>query len=910
MMNKRTLLACLLVLSASICIFTDQAQAAPADIPQEEITSLQQKFAEINSQKSTAKKRRSCKSIVRKGNSLIDGAPTAPNRFEILSIMLQSQKLLLGMDNSERNRESLFEICGRLAKAPNTYASLRLDAELLFSTMKLDAKGAGKEERVEALTALVARYRDTPTEAKCLMIASMIARKIESRELEQDIVTMMTERFATDPTVIKFRLRNLGFGRTDVPFSGNFKRADGATLSFPVDQLGHASVVVFWSKQMPGYQEELKKIHEKAIVYADRLSVFSFNADELPDAGEKQLRSLGLDWTAVHLPDGKKSRLFRIFGDTKPFGYLLNPHGYTLLMSRLAKHGNVHGNLIDAQTAVMVSDKLMPHARSTAQLQSVFAGDFLVIDSGKNPARTADSVPQEQLDAIQACFTPAPMRYRLSPAQALAGYTKAENLCRETISQSPKAPDLWRVRNQRIIALLGMWKTAIEPKHLDAAVAEARTTLATTLPKGADVVPQFCLTISALRQDGVDAKSTLAAFIKATGGDDAPATAYACASILALDAHSRDLHQQYRQKLLTMHAEDDATLWPVVSFLRERYHRFSILRALDIRRSRKESRGNVINHGWSTSTTPFPASELKTLDGGALNLPKDTEGKLTLILFIEPPADPAAEIPLEMTGKPAEGKKREIQGTIRYASQLANDHIYKDLNVVVAFLSDDTDRIKALAKTHKWTCQLAMVPGGLNNPLVRQLGILSADHIANVFLLRRDGTIAWQTTGLRQKFEFSHRFSAFLGMTVHIEQCDIALAYKALEQGDYKKAAHLFAGPFPKKRDERFRWTAPRFHGRALANMKLKQWDAALEDIDKALADHDPKRFRHDEDHPCGPRVEMLTLRAITLENLGRTTEAVAARKLATPSPTPYRTSIYTEFHGKLKELRLKAGNP
>ena len=54
----------------------------------------------------------------------------------------------------------------------------------------------------------------------------------------------------------------------------------------------------------------------------------------------------------------------------------------------------------------------------------------------------------------------------------------------------------------------------------------------------------------------------------------------------------------------------------------------------------------------------------------------------------------------------------------------------------------------------------------------------------------------------------------------------------------------------------------------------------------------------------------MLTLRAIILENLGRTTEATAAQKLIPPKPTPYGTSIYSEFHGKLKELRVKAENP
>ncbi len=898
--SSRSLLACLLIVFA--CIFTDPAQAAPADIPEAEITALQQELTEIKTQNSAAKKRRSCKSIVRKGNSLIEASPTAPNRFEIFGVMFQSQKLLLGMDNTDRSRESFFEVCGKLAQAPDSYADLRLEADLLLSNMKLDTKNAAKQERVEALTALIARYRDTSAEARCLMIASMIARKIESRELEQDIVTMMTERFASNADVVQFRLNNLGFGRADVPFTGNFKRADGATLSFPIDQQGHASIVVFWSNQMPGYQEELKEISEEITAYADRLSVFSFNIDELPDAGEKQLRALGLNWTAVHLPGGENSRLARIFAISKPIGYLVNPHGHTLLMSSLAKHGRGHG----AQKVALVSDQLVPHARIMAQLQSLFIGDFLALGLSNPPTSAAGSIPQEKLDTIQACFTAAPMRYRLSPAQALSDYTKAEKLSREAVSQFPKAPNLWQVRNTRIIALLGMWKTAIESKHLDAAVDEAKITLASNPPEGANIAARFCLAKSALRTEDSNTESILADFINATGGDDAPATAYACASILALEAHSRGLHKQYREKTLAMHNENDATLWPVATFLRDRFYQFNLLHATDQRRERKDSRSNIINHGWSTSTTPFPASELKTLDGGNLILPRDTEGKLTLVIFVEPPADPTSEIPLEITGKPAEGKTREVQGAVRFASHLADQHIHKDVKLVVAFLSDDTGRIKALAKEHAWTCQVAMVPGGLKNPLIRQLGILSADHIANIFLLRRDGTIAWNTTGLKHQFAFSHGFSAFLGMTVQIELCDIALAYKALEEGESKKAADLFAGPFPKKKDERFGWTAPRFHGRALANMKLEQWDSALEDIDQAIANHDPKSFRHDEDHPCDSMREMQQIRAIVLEKLGRAGEAKASSELAATEPTPYRTSIYSEFHEKLKELRRK----
>ena len=131
--------------------------------------------------------------------------------------------------------------------------------------------------------------------------------------------------------------------------------------------------------------------------------MFSFNLDELPDAGEKKLRDLGLEWTAVHLPGGKKSRLAQIFATTKPNGYLVNPHGHTLLMSSLAKYGRGHG----AHKEVLISDQLMPHTRSMAQLQSLFIGDFLVLASDKQSARPAGSVPQENITAIQSCFTPA-----------------------------------------------------------------------------------------------------------------------------------------------------------------------------------------------------------------------------------------------------------------------------------------------------------------------------------------------------------------------------------------------------------------------------------------------------------------------------------------------------------------------
>ena len=52
---------------------------------------------------------------------------------------------------------------------------------------------------------------------------------------------------------------------------------------------------------MTDFQGKLKEIHEKTSPYAGRVHVFSFNMDGLPDAGETQLRDLGLNWTAMAL---------------------------------------------------------------------------------------------------------------------------------------------------------------------------------------------------------------------------------------------------------------------------------------------------------------------------------------------------------------------------------------------------------------------------------------------------------------------------------------------------------------------------------------------------------------------------------------------------------------------------------
>ena len=891
-------LACLLV-SAELSTAREPGTEAPG-IPGQKIVALQAELAEAGKASLATAKRRACKAVIREGEALIEASPAAPNRYRVLGIVLRARQQLFGLENDDRNREALLETCRELAKAPDEHAEMRLEADLLLSEASLSARNAGVGERARALEELLGRYRDTPAEVKSLKIAAGIAPKLEAFELEARIQRTLLERFGDDHEVIEFLRRNSNLGRMDVLFSGTFQRTDGTSLSFPVDRLGHLSVIVFWSRETPGFEAALAKIAEHQQLYPGRLEFFSFNVDELPDGGEATLRSLKLDWTVMRLPRGRNSQTFRTYGLRDPVGILVNAYGHVMLTNTDYGRGQQA-----PENPYRINDARISDERYLAQLQSLFIGDFLIDNPGTPGAdgvKPPGSVPAENLRAIQDCFVPAPLRYRLTRAEALANYQKAVQLCDEVITRHPDAPDLWLVRERRIIALLGRWNLAAEPKFLEQAAQEARAALAKSSPPGGGVVPRFCLAKEALRKDRSGAASILSAMIEATGGSEAPGTALAAAAIQALDAHSRELHDRYRTILLDRHAEEQ-TLWPVLAFLRDRYHTLHLLRANFTlhEQERVESRGYLVNFGLEPMTRPLPKIELRTLAGAPLHLPQNPADKLTLLVFIEPPPDPAVDFPVALNSQGKPTGDDLIRKVMAFALERVKLHIYQEVEVIAVFLCDDAERVRGLMAKNGWPCQAAMVPGGLHNPLVRQLGILSADRIPNVFLLRRDGTIAWHTSGFNCKSDYGYPFAIWLAMKLHIEVCDAEFAYQALAEGDFKKAKRVFSGPFPPEKDERYQWHGPRLHGRALANIGLKDWAAALTDIDAAIEAQ--KRFGQRPDSPCESMLGMQRARGMILEKLGREDEARAARQAAAIQPAPCPMTPYEVFHQKLGKL-------
>jgi hypothetical protein len=902
-------IACLAVLLTSClpCV-AQQTTTSPSVLTEPRIDTLQKELNDAGVATSTVRKRRAYKNVARHGEDLLETSLAAPNRWRVLGIMFQAQKRLLGLDNSDRNREALLETCAKLAEAPDEQAELRLEADLLLSEKALSLKGADVKERAGALAELIKRYQGTPAEAKSLIIASQIAPKLGALDLKKTLFATMKERFPADHDVIQWRREHVGSAMLEVMFAGSFTRVDGVSLNFPLDLMGHLSIMVFWSQDTAGVELYLKQVKELEVQYPGRFDVFSFNLDELPDGGMATLRKLKLDWTVMRLPGGRNHPAFHSYAQNDPAGIFVNAYGRALLSPK-----GTQGEKFEL-SAERISDE-----RYLAQLQSLFIGDFLV---------TADPEQRQtaKLAAIQECFIAAPFRYRLKPEQALANYTKAAKLCADAIKA-----DMAAFRNRRIIALMGMWNLAGEPAYLAEAVKEAKAALAVTLPPGADVVARFCLAKDTLRtSEAVKMESVVSAFLADCGGAEAPMSAVAAAAILALDANARGLHERTRATLLAVPESDNPMLWPVVAFMRDLVHTYDLLRANFIwRHSKRERqlqiRGHIANLGGEPRTDRLPEIELETLDGGTLSLPRKSTEKLTLLVFVEPSADPNAEFPRndDEEGKAKKGGTAatawERVGLLSHASTLADRHVNKDLNTIVAVLSDDAARIAALMKARKLTCQATMVPGGLANPMVRRLGVLSADRTANIFLIRRDGSIAWQATGVPHVD--AGEYASMLASKVQIEVCELEHAYQALEKDNFKEAARVFGGPYLPWLPDRFGWRSSRYHGQAVAHLGAQDWKAALESIDKAIdarklkyfkgrRNKDPTHWRTEAatitvQQPDNILVELWAIKALVLDQLGRKEEAAKMRRRSEEPASTEPSSVYEAFHSKLKKLRL-----
>ena len=898
-------------------------EAVCAEIPESRIKPL---IAELNGLKhlkgSTVSRRRAIKGLIRKTQSIIKSQKDAPNRFRVLVVLLKSQQYLLSLENSTRNRKEFFSTCSALIKAPDEYIEYRFVAEMIFLNKSLETKDADLNERVEAFSKLVKSYRDTKGELKCILTVIKIATKMGALDLKNNLIKSLEERFPGDAKAIAFRRQLLGASRMDVVFKGNFEKNDGTKISFPMDRIGHPYLAVFWSQKSPHIKDEFKKLKEDQSKYPDRFKIYSFNLDNLPDAGESIIRSTGLKCTALRLPGGRESETYLTYALTNPYVLRVNQFGHVFLPPGKGDQKNEDekkgGHKKFAHARAPMDNFIYPRTSITqprylSQIQSLFIGDFLVTGKpiDKNLKLGPNDIPFNVINKIQSSFIMAPLRYRQTVTQATDNYKRIEKLCSDAIAKFPKASNLWQVRNKRIIALLGMGAYKGESKYVTQASEESFKVLSEDLPKESELIARYCLAKDELWKEGSSSNRIISKFIDSLGSDKANALSYSAASILGIQADSREIYERYRTIVLNNYSEDES-VYPIVSFFQNRYHQFYLFSGSPLyyhksREYRFVERRYLIDNGDEAIKTPMPSLELINLDGSTFTLPKKNNNKLTVLAFVEPPPSGKLDLYEGIYTMPIKSIKKNpyfnISGLLSSANTLVTSHLNKEIDLVIAFVSDDIKHIKALHNKCKFPGKITMIPGGNSNPIVKKLGLVSADIFPNIYVIRRDNTIAWNKGGLFYPALHSFTYVYNMGIGNSLIRCEVEVGYRALENKNYKEAARIFSGAYTIGDQRLFKWTSSIYHGRALAHMGLKDWEKALEDIVKAKTDH-RKYFNHNHEKPSTSMIYMELAEAKILDKLGRSSEARLARKRGSVEPTEYPTK-YSRIRGYNKPYQL-----
>jgi len=830
-------------------------EAAPA-APKEVIAEFEKALASAKDGSSAARHRLAVKRVIRDAEESLASHANSPSRFLILEFIFRARQQLIALDDDGENRKALLETCRELAKAPDEFAELRIEADLLVSQADLAKQGGNAEARAKALRPLVDRYANTPVAAKVLRMAMVMALELGDNRLVTDLQEMIEKRFAGDLEMIAFQRDKLGGQVVGAPFTGTFERSDGKMLRFPMDGLGRSTMFVFWSKENGG-QELLKGLAaaalEKKDELAGRLEIISFNLDELPDAGESIVRGHGADWQVLRLPGGKKNPVYDAYVRIDPRILTVSPTGCTaLVMSGTTKQkANSEGEPDYGRMLQSTLARYWTDPRYVAQLSSLMAGDFLVLDpvGGIDPTRppelkafakgeatqpltrTTACVPEETLSTIQKCFVAPPQRYRLTHTEARASYAKAVELCRKTIIDHPAAPDLWIVHNRLIVALLGLWKTDADLGQLEAAIAESKAALAAGCPPGCDVVARFCVASGALRDPAANPHHLLDQLVADCGGEKAAGPVFSVAALLALDVADRKRFEDYRKIILKNHTETPM-MWTFTSFLLDRYHDYWLFQApFTAGWSYGRRQDFFLTKGEPEDARRMLRTELKTLDGGAFRIPEDLDSQWTAIIFSK--AGP-------WNKKRDDGLPSSPERLAKPVADFAASRPAGDVKVYLAMLDGDAATIRAGFGAKEAPCPVLTVPGGIDNPLIQRLGILSEDNQINSVLIGKDGRIAVVVSGLATQ---SGREGTVLAHV--IEHNDREFVSAALERGDIEAAkARIFslAPPFdPQAVDNRGRplkkpqVSLSHLVARARLYVALKEWDKALADAGEVV---------------------------------------------------------------------------
>ncbi|MGB1129024.1 MAG: hypothetical protein ACPG4K_03150, partial [Haloferula sp.] len=479
-----------------------------------------------------------------------------------------------------------------------------------------------------------------------------------------------------------------------------------------------------------------------------RLRVLSCNLDELDDAGESVVRGFGVDWPCLHLPGGRENPIYKTYADSEPFLLRLSATSQAgIAMGGVRRHKE-DGRLNYESTLGSYLARPWTHLDYSSHLRAMAAGEFLVIDptgkmdpsfppelkavSGARSLEQIGGVPEEELQAIQACFVAPPLRPQLSYAEQVSMQRKVVDLCRKAIVEHPNASNLWVVRNRLMVALMALWKTEGKVEHLEAAFVEAKAALEAGYPEGTDLVARFCLARQDLRRPNADGATVIDRFIH-EAGDKARGPALAVGCLLALDMGDRVRFGEFREQVVQEHTEDPM-MWLATSFLLDRHHRYWMFQVPYtfgwIYHLRE---GHSIAEGDPETASRSLRAELKDSNGKPFRIPEDLTAEYTMVLF-------AAAQP--WNSKRDDGLPTSPAHSVHDVSPFIEARPGKDVELVLAVLGEEAyDGVFVDRAKKELPCKMLSVPGGLQNPLIHRIGLSVLHKGIQGVLLDKDGRI-------------------------------------------------------------------------------------------------------------------------------------------------------------------------
>ncbi len=801
------------------------------------LAALEETLKAVDKGASAARQRLAVRRAIRDGEKAIEEVGDKPERWVLLEFLFRARQRLFSMDKDKEHREAVLDVARELIKAPKEFAEYRLEADLLLSQVEQMKRGDSVDERSKALRAFVDRYLGTPAGTKALNHAMEIAMEMGDKGLTTDLPELLIRHHADDMVAIRHFRDKLGYQVIGAPVAGTFKRSDGKVVRFPMDAIGRATMIIFWTNDERGrrlIEYFVEKTKDQKDDLAGRIEFLSFNVDELPDAGESIVRSLGADWQCLHVPGGKENPMIKAFVNAYPLTLRGSATSQVALIQWKHHMGKAFA---DPWTQY-------PYC---AQLASLSAGDFFVVDpegefdpaqppelkavTGSKPLqRDGRSVPTEVLNAIQDCFVKMPKRHQMPLGEVMANYQKAEKLCRKAVADHPDAPDLWIVRNRLMIAQLGLWKVGGDLDQLQAAFAEAKTAMAAGYPSGCDVIARFCLAREALRDPATDTGKFIDQFVSGAGGDKASGPALAAAALLAIDVADQIRLGQLREAILQAHVEEPM-MWTFTSFLLNRYHMYWLYGTPMRGPVRDWRAANTYLAGHVEKVPRKLKAELMKADGTSFRIPEDLEKDYTIINFYQPGP---------WTSKRGDGLPPSPMRDLQRIQDFVAARQTQDVELCLA-VYDEKPHSGVLkdsrGKETKLGSTMLGLPGGLEHPLTQQLGLLRTDNALNTVILDREGRILRVVDGIGGKH--GRGMSALINLVTYQ---DVLKVNNLLDKGDLDAAKQLIfthAPPVdPKAVGEKGRPLRKPTYELSHLRVRARVYVAAGE-LAKALADAD-----------------------------------------------------------------------